>query len=99
MSDVNPTIEDVFPPHRASLTLRHNDHKNYYQSAEDWARDNDANRFADWISDEQRAKAIETDSIWTIQWYPHTPVGFCALAAADLELLLAFASASSEQES
>ena len=42
----------------------------------------------DWVSDEQRQKALADDSCWRLQWYPDTPVGFHVLYAADLDVLL-----------
>ncbi|EIM25731.1 hypothetical protein [Microvirga lotononidis] len=86
-----------FPKHEGSLHLTHNDHKSYYQTVSQWLADQEAgNCWFDWVSPEQRQKAIDTDSVWTIQWYPETPIGFCALAAADLDALLA---AANEDES
>lgn len=38
-----------------------------------------------WVSDEERAKAIETNRCWTLQWYPKTPVGFSVVRASTLE--------------
>ena len=86
------TIE--FPAHKASLHLCHNDHKSVYQSVEDWLADNerDDGCWFEWVSPEERRKAIKDDSVWTLQWYPETPVGFCALAASDLNVLLDAAS-------
>lgn len=46
-----------------------------------------------WISPEERQKAIDTNSWWTLQWYPETPVGFCIISASSLEALLAAAEA------
>lgn len=43
----------------------------------------------EWASDEERAKAIETNSWWCAQWYPHTPVGFCSVSASTLPALIA----------
>lgn len=80
----------TFPPHKASLRLVHNDHHAIYVLAAEWI---EQNAWCDWISDEQKAKAIAADSIWTLQWYPDTPVGFHALAAADLDVLLEAANA------
>jgi hypothetical protein len=34
-------------------------------------------------------RAIATDELWTMQWYPETPVGFCVLHASTLAALLA----------
>lgn len=90
------SMEGLMPAHKASLHITHNDHKSQYQSAAEWVEDMescraDGHAYAEWISDEQMQKAIETDSIWTVQWYPDTPVGFCCLAGADLEAVLAAA--------
>ncbi len=69
-----------------SLTLTHNDHKGSYETVEEHLLNADEDDC--WVSDEQRTKAIATDSVWRLQWYPDTPVGFCVLLAADLEVLL-----------
>ncbi len=76
------------PEHKCGLTLEHNDHKGYYQSVADYIDDN--SRFQ-WPSDEEKQKAIDTNEIWTLHWYPETPVGFYAVAAASLDELLRFA--------
>lgn len=79
-----------FPRHAAGLHLTHNDHKSVYetvaQSIEDGRYDSDA-----FVSDEQREKAIATNECWELHWYPDTPVGFCVLLAADLDVLMAAA--------
>lgn len=78
-----------FPIHEASLHLTHNDHKSYYSSVNKAIRDKDHGYTEDcWVSEEQKKKAIETDDCWILQWYPNTPVGFCVLTAADLDVLL-----------
>lgn len=78
----------TFPKHKASMHITHNDHKSSYETAEDWILCNDDNHYADWISAEEKAKALETDSIWTLQWYPETPIGFCCVAASSFEALM-----------
>jgi hypothetical protein len=77
-----------FPNHAASLTLEHNDHKGIYQSAADWIADNE---MFDWRDDAAKQRAIETDSIWTLMWYPDTPVGSYDIAAPTLEEVLEWA--------
>lgn len=79
-----------FPAHECSLTLQHNEHLNYYSTVADELEDPTSrlSRGVDWVSDEQREKAIATNNLWTLQWYPKTPIGFCSLAACDLEELL-----------
>lgn len=44
----------------------------------------------DWISEEERQKAIETNSMWTIQWYPDHPNTFYAYAASSLWALIEY---------
>ena len=82
-----------FPKHEAGLTLAHNEHKGYYQSATDWIEDqerlSETGAWFDWVSSEEKEKAIATDSIWTLQWYPRTPNGFHAVAASTVEAVLA----------
>jgi hypothetical protein len=81
-------MEIVFPAHKAGLNLEHNQHKNYYEKAEDWIAENE---WCDWENEEAKQKAIVSDEIWTIQWYPDTPVGFIAIAAPTLTDLLRLA--------
>jgi hypothetical protein len=38
-----------------------------------------------WASEDERLKAIAENSVWTIQWYPTTPVGFCCVGASTFE--------------
>lgn len=80
-----------FPP-CVHLHVNFNEHAVYYETAEDWLSDQDDGKkecWFEWVSPEERAKAIAADSIWTCQWYPKTPVGFCALAASSYEALMA----------
>ena len=79
-----------FPDHKASLHLTHNQHKAYYKTVVQEIEDGGFG-YEDWVSPEQKQKAIDTDECWTLQWYPETPVGFCLLSAADLDVLLAAA--------
>ncbi len=77
-----------FPRH-LTLTLRHNEHKSNYQTVYGYLDHLGAD--ADWVDQQQAVKAVETDEIWELQWYPDTPVGFCRKLAADLEVLLEWA--------
>ncbi len=77
------------PKHDAGLFLQHNEHKNYYEKPGAWLAG--LLNQPTFQSEAARAVAIETDSIWTLQWYPRTPVGFNYIAAPTLEELLAWA--------
>jgi hypothetical protein len=78
-----------WPKHEASLHLTHNDHKSVYQTVAQSIEQGDHGYVDDsWVSAEQKQKAIETNECWTLQWYPDTPIGFCILSAADLDVLI-----------
>lgn len=80
----------TFPAHEGAMHITHNDHKNQYQTADEWTRTNEVDQYADWISESERVKAVEEDSIWTLQWYPNSPVGFCCVAASSFEALMEY---------
>lgn len=80
------------PSHPYGLTLSHNDHKADYLTAADVVAEWDGFCWAPtWPSEEAKQQAVDTDEIWTLQWYPHTPVGQLYIAAPTLEELLTFA--------
>lgn len=86
-----------FPPHKASLYLQHNDHLSSYQTVETWLADErNIAEEPSWESPAHRQRAIDTNEIWVLQWYPDTPIGFHRVAAPTLEELLAFANQASE---
>lgn len=75
------------PSHKASLTLTHNDHKDGYEDlreklSDDYYRD---------MSPEDKAECIRTDSLWTLHWYPNTPVSFYVVHGPTLERVLELA--------
>jgi hypothetical protein len=78
-----------FPKH-ISFELSHNECASVYATVAQIVEQRpDYYGPQNWVSEDQMAKAIETDSIWTAHWYPETPVGFCVLHAAELEPLMA----------
>lgn len=77
-----------FPKHAAGLVLEHNPHLTSYATVERYTDDLDDD---EWVSAEQRQKAIEAGCLWTLTWFPNTPVGSHSLSAADLDVLLAAA--------
>ena len=85
--------EADFPEHACSLHLEHNPHRNVYESVPDWISDNAYREHFQWTSTEQKDKAVATDNLWTLQWYPNTPIGFYSLVACDLDVLLTAARA------
>ena len=82
------------PRHKCGLFLTHNEHRDYYESAEEWIADqtcDDGGSRMGWENEEAKARAIATDEVWTLHWYPDTPIGFFEVAAPTLEELLAYA--------
>lgn len=79
--------ESAFPGHKCGLYLTHNEHRDLYEPLAEFIVDRDI-KFAD---DAARQRAIDTDELWTLQWYPDTPVGFYFVAASTLEEVLALA--------
>lgn len=77
-----------FPAHKCGLYLSHNSHKDCYKTVKEFINEEEFGYHDCWINEEQKQKAIETNDCWYIQWYPDTPIGFCILAAADLDVLL-----------
>jgi hypothetical protein len=77
----------LLPKHKCGLYLEHNPQKDVYETVAEWAAHRDFDD-SDWASLEERQKAIETNEVWTLRWYPNTPVGFCDMHAHSLEALL-----------
>lgn len=79
----------TWPAHQASMHLEHNPQTGNYESVEQYLLGCDnMYRFA---SPEARQRCIDTGELWTLQWYPQTPVGFIAVAAPTFAELMAFA--------
>lgn len=74
-----------WPPHQVTMHVEHNLHLSYYETIETALMGGNPIYHRDDFPDEAEvAKAIETGNVWTIQWYPDTPVGFCRVSAATL---------------
>ena len=69
------------PPHECGLHLTHNEHRDVY---EDVVQYYDAETF---VSAAEFEKAIAEDSVWTLQWYPKTPIGFHVIRASSLDAI------------
>lgn len=84
----------------SSLTIGYNDeHACNYTDAQGWhdkwgmygADPQDDQDRIDWASEEERQAALRENSVWTIQWYPRTPVGFYCVAASTFEAAAKYA--------
>jgi hypothetical protein len=82
--DAQPESFDWLPKHAAGLHITHNDHKNVYYTIEDHYGYIDDR---EWVSPEEKLKAIELDSVWELHWYPDTPIGSYKVVASSLEAI------------
>ena len=71
----------------SSLTIEFNQFASNYETAEQadtwgsyWHPD-------EWISAEDKQKAIASNRVWCIHWYPDTPVGFCRIFGSSLQVV------------
>lgn len=77
----------MFPAHKGALFLTHNEHKNEYATVGQWLNEQ-GDELADFPDESERQKAIVTDELWMLQWYPDTPVGFKRVCAASFDRLM-----------
>lgn len=94
---------DSLPKYDVTLHITHNQHKSYYETVEEYLNRPEGVgiggfRADEWVSREDFEAAIAKDSIWEIQWYPNTPVGFCVAYGSTLENALAAASQDDDGE-
>lgn len=87
------TTEPIaFPSHKCSLTLVHNEHLDNYETAAEWLKEDESRGApAKWKDDDAKRRAVETNEVWELQWYPRTPIGSYRIAAPTLNELLEFA--------
>jgi hypothetical protein len=77
------------PEHKCGLYLNHNEHRDVRVPLADFIEDDDALRDYAFASEEAKQVSIARDELWTLQWYPETPIGSYKVAAPTLEELLA----------
>lgn len=95
IGDIEVFLRSLLRGKHSSLTISFNDANgpNYQTVAEmeaeiDTLPKDYKRHHYDWISEEERQKAIADNSMWTAQWYPDTPVSFYAVAASSLNALI-----------
>lgn len=86
------------PPHKGACTISHNQHLNYYRTVAQDEEDNAEWYKGSWVSEESRAYAIANNELWSLQWYPETPVGFCNLCAGRWEDIVSYLEADSKAD-
>jgi hypothetical protein len=92
--DVEAALRSLIHGEFSSIHIEFNGHACNYVRASDpyWANDpQEYGELEDWPSPEDRDKALRDNSVWTLQWYPNTPVGFCRVYASTLMGAIKFA--------
>ena len=74
---------DWLPEHKCGLHLSHNEHRDVYETIEQFYDSED------FISPEEWHEALAKDSVWVLHWYPETPIGFIRIAASTLDAIKA----------
>jgi hypothetical protein len=72
---------DWLPEHKCGLHLSHNEHRDVYETIEQFYDSED------FISPEEWHEALAKDSVWVLHWYPETPIGFIRIAASTLDAI------------
>jgi hypothetical protein len=78
-------------PAHVALSIEHQPHAAAYQTAAEWLAVTVGVLDAVSVLMEDRASMLALGEVWVVRWYPDTPVGCCAVAAATLERALALA--------
>lgn len=77
-----------------SWSIEFNDHKSVYETASQvlarFDEHSDVGPFFGFESPEMKQKCIDTNTIYSLQWYNLTPVGFVTYAAPSLQDLAAW---------
>ena len=79
-------LKYIFDRCKASVEIEQNQHKDYYQSPQEWFNEN--SRLLDDMPSEVVSECIKRDNIITFQCYPDTPIGFHFIVDYDLERII-----------
>jgi hypothetical protein len=71
----------------SQINISFNDHASHYETADQWWANAGeyARGFADWVSDEERERALALNSVWLVQVYPNNPNGFVSFWASSFD--------------
>jgi len=80
---INDWLKNLPPYHQLYIT--HNGHRTSYQSMNDYLSEE---YIKEEISFDEAQLCLKTDSIWEIQIYPITPIGFYKSCASTFEMAM-----------
>lgn len=88
IDDIEAKLKSLLRGKHSSLHLDFNDHHADYIEAKDLGKQFLERTHTSWVSPEERDRAMATDSVWTLHWYPDTQVGFYSVSASSLKAVL-----------
>lgn len=72
-------------PKFTSINLTWNDdHSPNYKEADGYYEYDSS----EWVGQDEYLKAMIENSVWTLHWYPDTPVGFCRIRASSIQAIV-----------
>jgi len=83
--------ETLFPRHKVCLSINHNNHRVYHESIERYIDDLESGSSSPWKDSNARERAIDTDELWEMTWFPDTSAGSYSICAPTLTELLTYA--------
>lgn len=87
--DTGEKIKALIGDRPNSLSISFNTCWGYYQTVKSAIEEGRANgQEFDFVSEEDKQRCIETESLWHVQYYPRTPVGFNDVYASSLDIAL-----------
>ena len=79
-------------PKCMSFIIENNPHRFHYTTVQGFIDQIDngiiLGPYMFWVSDEEKLKAIKNDEMWSLQFYPDTPLGSYMIYASSFEALL-----------
>ena len=77
LNDTCAALIAALPRHKCSLTIEHNQHLDYYQGITEYLTEARA-------EPEEIADCVAAGEVWTVHWYPDTPIGSYIVHAGTL---------------
>jgi len=90
LTELETFLKNLLHGEHSSLSITYNNDQglNYLTMAEYIETYGEDDLRFDWVSEEEKEKAIRNNSVWAAQWYPSSPVSFFSIAASSLPALI-----------
>lgn len=76
-------------PKHVAAEIEHNPHRIIHQSVAEYLENSQSGGCViDFVSDEDKARCLESNELWVVTIYPVSPVGHWDMAGSSLELIL-----------